>query len=644
MKKTLPKLWITVPFLLLLFTVSVGTLRQSLSDIVQTIKQDGFNDTAVETILKDSLYGKDNFREVSGMARKLLGRRLTSDGQFYLADDGLIHLSSAGEASHSILLESTCYLGDQLAEKELPFLIFQTAERAAYGDSYSQFVDGGSLNYIEPLKEMAIKEKISYFDCAQMFAEEGVSSKDIFFKTDFHYTTQAELLILEYVIEALESKCGLSFPAKTVALNWDNYEIEEYDFRGNLGSNEGESFTGKDCFQYFLPSFDTSLLLENPSQGISKSGTFENVCMNGYRNMQNDDPRVYRITDYMQWPSPYYTVTNHLVENNHVLVIGDSMTMRMAAYLTLLCHKVTMLDPRYFDGYNYLKNVDFEQVDAVIFLPSDHLLNGINAFDAEIQSFQVELKGNGLIDLSVDVRNTGSVCWRFEDKVRMVTFLNDQDTGVRAELPVDQVVNPEDTYTFIFRDLDSRILSQNATVQMLKEGVLYFGERGALTSADFTGETIDALLQKLPEKAAQTADYWIGRGGLCLDTCNGEIVSDADIVVRSDAQEVELEGWAADFEAGKPLSALYVQVGENYIPCIYGIERTSVSDNFGNIDLKDTGFTAHFPASYLLENPSGTIRFIQVSASGNERYEPVIYQIVLLSEPLSDHQSEPNSY
>lgn len=132
----------------------------------------------------------------------------------------------------------------------------------------------------------------------------------------------------------------------------------------------------------------------------------------------------------------------------------------------------------------------------------------------------------------------------------------------------------------------------------------------------------------LPKASAQTADYWIGKNGICLDTYNGKYISNADTFsIYKDAAVVSLVGWAADFKYRRPLSALYLNVGDKIIQCIYGIERTSVSDHYHDNNLKNTGFSVTFPVSYLRGGEIEEISFIQIGSGGTYQYEPVTYKL-----------------
>ena len=186
-----------------------------------------------------------------------------------------------------------------------------------------------------------------------------------------------------------------------------------------------------------------------------------------------------------------------------------------------------------------------------------------------------------------------------------------------------------------FRNVISiRMRSPNIVMdQTVKPDVVFFGcsERfiNSILTRDLNIPNVVVRLPNLPERPAQTADYWIARQGLCIDSYNGtRIGGDATgFQIDRSSQQISLVGWAADFAALQPLSALYLQVGDQIVKCNYGIERTSVSDHFQNIDLKDTGFSVTFPASYLKDGQVEEIRFIQIGADGTYCYEPITYQL-----------------
>lgn len=132
----------------------------------------------------------------------------------------------------------------------------------------------------------------------------------------------------------------------------------------------------------------------------------------------------------------------------------------------------------------------------------------------------------------------------------------------------------------------------------------------------------------LPKAPRQDTGYWIGRNGICLGNYNGKHIGDTDsFSVRRDAILVKLTGWAADFKNGRPLSALYLKVGDKIIECSYGAEDKSVSAHFQNDNLKNVGLSVTFPTSYLRGGEINEISFIQISYDGTYQYEPITYKL-----------------
>lgn len=107
-----------------------------------------------------------------------------------------------------------------------------------------------------------------------------------------------------------------------------------------------------------------------------------------------------------------------------------------------------------------------------------------------------------------------------------------------------------------------------------------------------------------------------------INSVQGEISSQ----YYQNSDTISLVGWAADFNVNRPLSKLYLKIGERILECNYGIERTSVSDYFQNQDLKMTGFSVTFSKKHL--DNIEKIEFIQVGADGTYAFDTVEYKIV----------------
>lgn len=125
----------------------------------------------------------------------------------------------------------------------------------------------------------------------------------------------------------------------------------------------------------------------------------------------------------------------------------------------------------------------------------------------------------------------------------------------------------------------------------------------------------------------------MGYNGMWLDSVNNADFNSGAYVqyeiptsAYQDNNIVSFWGWAADFNVNKPLSALYLKVGEHMLQCQYGIERTSVSNHFQNEDLKMTGFSVTVPKRFF--EGVNTIEFVLVGNDGTYQFESVKYNLV----------------
>ncbi len=470
-------------FLSVLFAFLILTFQQKHAEIENSIKSQKEAGTlsvnSVDSVLKEQLYGKDTMIEVSGATKLLLGKRLSDDGQYFRGKHGMIHLNY-GWRDYNRMLNDLNYLSGYLSHKNTPLLICQVAERAQYPNGFSYLFSGNSLDYILPLKQIAEENGDLYFDYSDYFATIGFDENDIFFKTDLHYTTEAEFAAFVAVMEKLYSEKGMVFKNADCVSSIENYAVEKNIFLGNLGRTTGSLYSfGVDKFAHFVPKFNTNMTLINSNGAVLKSGTFEQVVMNGYRANEETDQYTYWVTDFLQFTNPYYTIVNNLVEENDILVISDSMAFRTISYLSLACHSVTVLDPRYFSNTDYLGMALENDYDAVICFASGNMNQGIGGYAATTESTSY---ATDTIDasktVSVVIKNTGTRVWT-EQGIYVCALIYDNDYGIRIGLPEGTRVNPGESYKFVFQESDFSVLfDSNYEIRYVmydSYGNIYFG-------------------------------------------------------------------------------------------------------------------------------------------------------------------------
>lgn len=473
----------------------------------------------IEAQLKERMEGRQHLIDLYGLSLRTMGRSMVGNFEFIKDERDIIQMV-VDAPKNDLFEQSVIALHDRLERERIP-LVYLEAPNKADGFQLSEqlYFNGQSLD--ERLQTLKLAG-IDVLNAGEHLQgdDDAPSLEDFFFHTDVHYSTSGELWMSKLLVQHLKETYQIDFPESDLALDVSRFEKRKYDFLGNTARSAGKYFVGLDRFENYIPIYDTDFTLFNKAREPIRTGNFETVIMNGYEDRENNDIYTYWVTNYGQYPEPYYRYRNNLsLEGPKLLLLIDSTFMRGAAFLSLVSSEVTVLDIRSMGEVPYVQQaLDEKHYDAVIICATDY--------------------------------------W-------------------------------------------SRSFS------------------------------VDCELPALPEEPAQTADYWIGTNGICLDTYNGENIGNADsFAIQGDATQIELVGWAADFKSRQPLSALYLQVGDRVIQCNYGIERTSVSDHYQDENLKNTGFSVTFPAFYLCGGEVDQLSFVQVGTDGTYRYEPVSYQLL----------------
>lgn len=235
-------------------------------------------------------------------------------------------------------------------------------------------------------------------------------------------------------------------------------------------------------------------------------------------------------------------------------------------------------------------------------------------YDHDMYAAQVENAWYDDGNIYATVKNSGSVAWSEDEAYRCGLFINGQDCSVRATIEPGETVSPGATYTFVFHDAD-KLPIESLGVQMLKEGVIYFGEQRQLSQPT-------QPLAGMPQVEYDGTDYqW-------LDYCGDEKQVDGIVKVDIDRESTWIAGWAIDPLAGTTASKVVLQVGEACCDAEYGEVRESVAAYFGSDDYLNSGYTAALNTRELID--AGKLVVHVVSADGTYQYAPQVYRVEIL--------------
>jgi hypothetical protein len=262
--------------------------------------------------------------------------------------------------------EAVMVLSDTLAQRGVPLLFVSEPPRV----TEASFPVSGEVHFFgsrDPEFLRALRE-------SGVDVLEAAGEGEVALKTDMHLTTTAELDVARQIAERLEQQ-GIDYRDAGLIFDPANYDAESHPFYGNLVKSAGQYYTlGGDRFELLYPRFETDLTMQNPEGDYERPGEFawrgdfRDALMNGMEDRLAYVANPYWVLDYLQYPSAYYTITNHQQEGAcKLLFVLDSVALRTAAYLALGAGQITVIDPRGENGSALLTEaMQTGDYDAVI--------------------------------------------------------------------------------------------------------------------------------------------------------------------------------------------------------------------------------------------------------------------------------------
>lgn len=422
-----------------------------------------------ETWLGDNIGFRSAFMDLAAEIKvKLLNQSTTDrveigrDGwYFYTMDHHLDIARGTYPNFDETVLERICRLQEKIQEKlEAKGIEYVLVLPPSKASIYPEYISSGDYSvtrtpvdmladYLEENTDITVvRLKQTLLDAKQ--------TGQVYFKTDTHWNDYGAYAACTKIADDLARKGLIPDGENTVTFDEGEYVGE---FSGMMGS-------------------DDVLGAEPCPKSTIANATAEKVMTGETYEKLSEIVRAHNINNPF-----YYYVNQANGAAPTALVFGDSMfgSWNVTEQLAEHFSELTFV----WDYNIYADIIESVQPDVVIYEMVERFLNQLPIKSvsylwemltdpqAEIVDIAV---GEGSID--VTVKNTGSSEWSFEDGVSCCIWDNGVDSNLRAGLPLDREIGPGDTVTVSFDDVDvDSLISNAAEVQMLQEGVCYFGER-----------------------------------------------------------------------------------------------------------------------------------------------------------------------
>lgn len=372
----------TVFFLLCIGLMCILNFKQFCiilqQDIVDSNANGGLDFSSVDSALRENVSYKKELTNIYGIYQRFIKHTIVGNFEYVADEYGILHMINDTKPYNTDnFLSEMRELKEYADEMQTPLIYVQAPNR--------EIVNGNvairNFNVDDETMDIVVsnlRKMIPVLDLRKNLSDNDINFalKDLYFHTDLHMQTEAEIWMAYQVGNYLKTDFHLPFDELNYYFDMSNYDKKSYDFVGNYARTYGEYFVKKDKFSIYHPKFDTSYTFSIPGNSESiKNGNFDEIMLNGYEKVEHDS-YTYWVTNYMHFMEPYYNYTNNDKEDINLLIITDSIAYRGLAHLSLNTHNLTILDPRFFGDNDYIRNVMKNQkYDAVIVWQACYLID-----------------------------------------------------------------------------------------------------------------------------------------------------------------------------------------------------------------------------------------------------------------------------
>lgn len=291
---------------------------------------------------------------------------------------------------------------------------------------------------------------------------EAKQSQQVYFKTDTHWTEAGAYAAYQEIIRRMQGwgLCAKN-PVKVV--------FEDAEYVGEFGAMMGLDLPAEPTKKLYIQE---QMGIKNPDS--ERSARFhETVSAEG-----------------IQTPCYYYQNTD--VTGPSVMVFGDSMLGGWNA-TELLAENFPELTYVWAPSLSEAL-IETMSPDVVIYELTErynnlfpeknlsYMLIELPDYQAEVISFLWEGQ-----DLTATIKNSSNSDWNYGNSIRLGIFSEGNDTGLRVQLPMGKTIRPGETVDFWFSfDEYPGLLDKRIEVQMLHEGICYFGEKKLVAGTENT--------------------------------------------------------------------------------------------------------------------------------------------------------------
>lgn len=372
----------TILIIIAIFSFSIVNFVTSYSSISTFVRENSKDNTSfkalfstIESSINDKVYGKYKFVEAYGIIQNLMNKNEENNFEVVKDKDGNLHYThfTNGPARVDDFVARVGRLRDYVG-KNTEIAVLMPPDKYLKGitnweEGMPYCYDNETAdNYIQGVNNLGIYS----IDFRPMMLDSGLSTADLFYKTDHHWKTETSFMTFKYLIGNLNAHYNLNLDGDGYYTNIENYNQIKYSqsYVGSEGRKTGIEYGGIDDFTLIYPKFTTSYNFYCSMDGqyeFNKTGRFEEALLDVSR-LYEEDPysgERNKYSTYLFDNNSLEIIKNNLNTNGpKIALIKDSFSLPLAAFLSNVCSEVQLIDPRYYKGdiAEYVKQNNFNYV------------------------------------------------------------------------------------------------------------------------------------------------------------------------------------------------------------------------------------------------------------------------------------------
>lgn len=315
------------------------------------------------------LFCKEALLESGGAFARLLGRR--SYHGVSVLSNGMLDHDSLEAIDTTALGNEIISLGAYLTALQTPFLF---ASVPCKTDSDKSLLGAYSKNCgVENAAALCAQLReagVNVLDLRETLACDREAVERYFYRTDHHWNSDGAFLATQQLLLSLSKTLGREVDMSLADSALWKREVYTSWFLGSHGKRVGRFFGGTDDLIVYTPRFFTQMRMEIPLHGTVLEGSFEETVL---KTEYLDRANYYEENPYVCYVGGDYPLVRHrneLAPNGiSVLLIKDSFSIPVQAFLSCSVACLDVIDPRYLRGErveDYLRKGGYDAVVMMI--------------------------------------------------------------------------------------------------------------------------------------------------------------------------------------------------------------------------------------------------------------------------------------